>query len=181
MGRLSYFAVTSLDGYVNDADGGFGWAAPDDEVHRFANDFLRAYDTYLYGRRLYETMAFWEDGGDGPDDPAAMHEFAHIWRAADKVVYSTTLDSVTTERTRLERAFDPGAVRELKAAHDVVIGGPGLAASALAAGLVDELHLVVVPAIVGGGTTWLPPGLSRSLELVGHRRFGNGSVHLRYR
>lgn len=181
MGRLSYFAVTSLDGYVNDASGGFEWAAPDEEVHRFANDFMRPYDTYLYGRRLYEVMAYWEDGGDGPDDPEAMHEFAHIWRDADKVVYSTTLDTVGTKRTRLERAFDPAAVSELKADHDVAIGGPTLAAAALTAGLVDELHQVVVPFIAGGGTSWLPPGLQRELELVDHRRFGNGSFYLHYR
>ena len=181
MGRLSYFAVASLDGFVNDAEGGFGWAEPDDEVHRFANDLSRQFDTYLYGRRMYEVMSYWEKEGDGPDDPEAMHEFAHIWRGADKVVYSTTLEAVGTERTRLERSFDPAAVSKLLADHDVAIGGPTLAASALAAGLVDELHLVVVPVVVGGGTGWLPPGFSRKLELVGHRRFGNGSVHLHYR
>jgi dihydrofolate reductase len=181
--KLVYSAITSLDGYVADAGGRFDWSLPDDEVHAFVNDQERPVGTYLYGRRLYEVMRAWESA-DGPDFAAPlMQDYAAIWQAAEKVVYSSTLDAVATARTRLERAFDPGAVRRMKAeaARDLGIGGPGLAAEALRAGLVDECNVLVSPVVVGGGTAWLPAGLRLRLELLDERRFGNGVVHLHYR
>lgn len=172
---LVYAAITSLDGYVNDRAGAFDWAAPDEQVHAFVNDLERSTGTYLYGRRMYEVMRFWETVDD--DEPV-MRDYAQVWRAADKVVYSTTLDAVTTERTRLERRFDPDAVRSLPGT--VSIGGPTLAAHALAAGVVDEVHQLVTPVVVGGGTSWLPPDLRLGLRLVDVRRFDSGVVHLHY-
>jgi dihydrofolate reductase len=183
MAKLIYAAIASLDGIVVDADGSFDWAAPDEEVHAFVNDLERPIDTYLYGRGMYETMAVWEtlDPGDSP----AMRDYAELWRAADKVVYSTTLDAgaVTTARTRLERAFDPAAVRALVDAseHDVSVGGSHLAAQALAAGIVDELHLIAAPVVIGGGTRALPDGVRLDLELLDERRFDSGFVALHYR
>jgi dihydrofolate reductase len=178
MGKLVYSAIASLDGYVNDAQGNFDWAAPDAEVHAFVNDQERPVGTYLYGRRMYETMSAWET----MDDPAPlMRDYADIWRAADKVVVSRTLDAVTTARTRLERALDAEAVRALKAEGDVSVGGPTLAADALRAGLVDELHLFLNPVIVGAGTRALPDGLRADLELASERRFAGGVVHVHYR
>jgi dihydrofolate reductase len=178
MGKLVYSAIASLDGYVNDAEGNFDWAAPDAEVHAFVNDQERPVGTYLYGRRMYETMSAWET----MDDPAPlMRDYADIWRAADKVVISRTLGAVTTPRTRLERALDPEAVRALKAEGDVSGGGPTLAADALRAGLVDELHLFLNPVIVGAGTRALPDGLRADLELASERRFAGGVVHVHYR
>jgi dihydrofolate reductase len=179
MAKLIYSAIASLDGYVADEDGRFDWAAPAEDVHAFVNDLERPVGTYLYGRRMYEVMAAWET----IDDPApVMRDFAEIWRAADKVVYSKTLDAVFTARTRLERDFDPEAVRRLKAtAHsDISVGGPELAAQAIAAGLVDELHLFLTPVVVGGGTRGLPNTVRVELELLDERRFGNGVVHLHY-
>ena len=183
MARLIYSAITSLDGYVADEDGNFDWAAPDEEVHSFVNDLERPVGTYLYGRRMYETMVFWETAHTLADEPPFTRDFAEIWEAADKVVYSRTLESVATARTRLERDFDPDAVRQLKAnaARDLSVGGPELAAQALAAGLVDELDLFVTPVVVGGGTKALPGGLRLELELLDERRFGSGVVHLHYR
>jgi dihydrofolate reductase len=177
---LIYSAIASLDGYVNDADGRFDWAAPDPELHRVVNDLERPIGTYLYGRRMYETMAAWETMEAGSDE---TRDFAELWRAADKVVYSTTLDEVTTSRTRLERSFEPDAVRALKAraTRDLSIGGPGLAAAALGAGLVDECHLFLHPIAVGGGTPALPAGARTDLELLDERRFESGVVHLHYR
>ena len=177
---LIYSAIASLDGYVNDVDGGFAWAAPGHELHRFINDLERPIGTYLYGRRMYETMAVWETM---EDDEPVMRDYAQLGRAADKVVYSTTLGEVTTSRTRLERTFDPDAVRALKAgaARDISVGGPGLAGEALRAGLVDACHLFLLPIVVGGGTPALPAGVRLDLELVGERRFAGGAVHLRYR
>jgi dihydrofolate reductase len=182
MAKLIYSAITSLDGYVADTEGTFDWAAPDEEVHSFVNDLERPVGTYLYGRRMYDVMAFWETAPTA-DEPFAFRDYAQIWQAADKVVYSRTLESVTTERTRLERDFDPAAVRELlaNAASDVSIGGPELASAALKAGLVDECHLLVSPVVVGGGTQALPDGVRVQLELLNERRFGNGVVHLHYR
>jgi dihydrofolate reductase len=174
---LVYSAIASLDGYVVDASGSFDWAAPDEEVHAAVNDAERGIGTYLYGRRMYEVMTFWETADD--DDPV-MRDYAAIWQAADKVVYSTTLPAVTTARTRLERAFDPDAVRALAADGVVSIGGPTLAAHALRAGLVDECHLYVVPEVVGGGTPWLPDDVRISLDLLDVRRFASGVVHLSY-
>ncbi|MDX6544781.1 MAG: hypothetical protein QOG02_555 [Gaiellales bacterium] len=180
MARLIYSVITSLDGYVADERGNFDWAMPDEEVHAFVNDLVRPIGSCLYGRRMYEVMAAWET----LSDPApVMLDFAQIWRAADKVVYSTTLEAASSARTRIERAFDPEAVRQMKAAaeRDIAIGGPNLAAQALAAGLVDECHFFVSPIVVGGGTRSLPDGVRVKLELIDERRFGNGMVHLRYR
>ena len=180
MSRLTYSAITSLDGYVVDADGSFAWAAPDEEVHAFVNDLERDVGTHLYGRRMYEVMAFWETVDD--DEPV-MRDYAQVWRGADKVVYSSSLAEVRSARTRLERTFDPDEVRRLvaEAGTDVSIGGPTLAAHALRAGLVDELNVFVTPVVVGGGTSWLPRDVRLDLALVDERRFTGGVVHLRYR
>jgi len=182
MGRLQYSVICSLDGYVADADGGYDWAAPDPEVHAFVNDLERPIGTYLYGRRMYETMAVWQTSG-GPEQTAVENDYAEVWRAADKIVYSATLHSVSTPRTRLERALDPEAVRQLKAASasDLGIGGATLAASALQAGLVDDLHHLLHPVVVGGGTRALPDGVRLGLELVDERRFAGGVVYLHHR
>jgi dihydrofolate reductase len=180
MGRLIYSALASLDGYVADTDGKFDWAAPDAEVHSFLNDLERPVGTILLGRRIYEWLTVW----DTIDDPAPeMRDFAQIWRAADKVVYSRTLEEVSTARTRIEREFDPEAVRRMKAEaeRDLSIGGPELAAQAIRAGLVDECQLYLSPIVVGGGTAALPDGVRWELELVDERRFGNGVVYMRYR
>jgi dihydrofolate reductase len=175
---LVYSALASLDGYIADTEGRFEWAAPDADVHAFVNDLERGVGTMLLGRRMYEVLAVWET----MDEPEPeMRDFAEIWRAADKVVYSRTLETVATARTRIEREFDPEAVRTMKAEGDVSIGGPELAGHALRAGLVDELQLLISPILVGGGTAALPDGVRRELELVEERRFGNGVVFLRYR
>jgi dihydrofolate reductase len=183
MAKLIYSALASLDGYVEDAEGKFDWAAPDEEVHSFVNDLERPIGIHLYGRRMYETMTFWETNGDEPDEPPVMHDFAAIWRAADKVVYSRTLESPTTARTRVEREFDPDAVRHLKedSETDLSIGGAEIAGQALAAGLVDELHLIVNPVLVGGGKPALPDGVRLDLELLSERRFAGGAVFMHYR
>jgi dihydrofolate reductase len=175
--------LSSLDGYVEDAEGGFGWAAPDEEVHAFVNERERAVTTYLYGRRLYETMRVWETVGSDPEVPAVEREYAEVWRAADKVVFSRTLPAVDTPRTRLLRSFDPDEVRRMKETCDgeLSVGGPDLAAAALRAGLVDELRLLVVPVVVGGGKPLLPPGYRASLTLLEERRFPGGTLQLRYR
>jgi dihydrofolate reductase len=183
MGKLIYSALTSLDGYVADADGGFDWAAPDDEVHAFVNKLQRPVGTQLLGRRMYDVLAVWETIDTGPEQAPVIRDFAEIWRASDKVVYSRTLEAVSTARTRLERGFDPEAVRAMKgdADRDLTVGGPGLAEEALRAGLVDEIHLFLSPVVVGGGTRALPDGVRLDLELLDERRFGNGVVHLAYR
>ena len=182
MARLIYSATSSLDGYVADRDGNFDWTEPSEEVHAFVNDLLRPIGTYLFGRRLYEVMTVWETL-DLSDQPAPIRDFAEIWQAADKIVYSRTLDAVSTARTRLEREFDPEAVRRMKeaASRDLLVGGPGLAAHALRAGLVDECHLFLVPIVVGGGTRYLPDDIRLELELLEDRRFADGTVYLRYR
>jgi dihydrofolate reductase len=180
MARLIYVAITSLDGYVEDEEGKFDWAEPDEEVHAFVNDLDRSIGTHLYGRRMYETMAAWETA----DDPSAVsRDYARIWRAADKVVYSRTLATVSSARTRIERQFDPTAVRELKerSTSDLAIGGAELAGQALAAGLVDECHLLLGPVLVGGGKRALPAGLRAGFDLLDQRRFASGVVSLRYR
>jgi dihydrofolate reductase len=181
MARLIYMTIVSLDGYVADEDGKYGWAMPDDEVFGFVNDFERPVGTYLYGRRLYEEMTGWETMPQA-GQPPLMLDFAQIWRAADKVVFSRSLEAVSTARTRIERAFDPGAVRQMKerADRDITVGGPVLAAEALRAGLVDECHLIVCPIVVGGGKKSLPSGMRLPLELLAERRFANGAVYLRY-
>ena len=183
---LVYTTICSLDGYVNDAEGRFDWAAPDSEVHSFVNGLEREVGTYLCGRRLYETMVFWETAPtDGPtDDPenAVTQDYARIWQAAEKVVYSRTLEAVTSARTRLERGFDPEAAARLVASsdRDVSIGGPTLAAEALRAGIVDEVRLLTVPAVVGGGTRALPDGIRLDLGLLDSRRFARGTTYARY-
>jgi dihydrofolate reductase len=183
--RLIYMAIASLDGYIEDRGGKFDWAAPDDEVHGFVNDLARPLGTFLYGRRMYETMKAWETDVGGASDPPALRDFASLWRAADKLVYSKTLapEGVTTARTRLERTFDGDGVRAMKAAaaRDLAIGGPELAAHAFRAGLVDEVQLFVVPIIVGGGKPSLPDDVRLQLRLADERRFDrSGVVHLRY-
>jgi dihydrofolate reductase len=179
--KLIYSAIASLDGYIEDEDGKFDWAEPDEEAHTFINDVERSVGTYLYGRRLYEVMAAWETMPLA-DQPPYIQDFAAIWQAADKIVYSKTLEAVSTARTRIERDFNPEAVRQLKAeaARDLTVGGPELAAHAFAAGLVDELHLFVAPVVVGGGKKALPEGVRVELELLVERRFANGMVHVRY-
>jgi dihydrofolate reductase len=181
--RLVYAAIASLDGYVADEDGTFEWAAPDEEVHAFVNDLERPVGTYLYGRGMYEVMVAWETPEAFADDSPVTRDFAAIWQAADKVVYSRTLEGVSSARTRIEREFDPEAVRRMKAAatRDITVGGPGLAGAAIRAGLVDDVHLLVVPVLVGGGTRSLPDDVRLDLELCDVRRFGSGVVHLHYR
>jgi len=181
LARLIYSALASLDGYTADADGNFDWAAPSAEVHAFVNDLEREAGTYLYGRRMYETMAVWETM-DLSGEPEPMRDYAEIWRAADKVVYSRTLATPATPRTRIERDFDPEAVGRMKETvdRDVTIGGPTLAAHALEAGIVDEIQLFLVPVVVGGGTRALPDGVRIDLELMDERRFASGAVYLRY-
>lgn len=183
MANLIYAAITSLDGYIADEEGNFDWAAPDEEVHAFVNDLERPVGTYLYGRRMYEVMVAWETMDTGPDQTPAMRDYAEIWRAADKVVYSKTLEAVSSARTRIERNFDPEAVRRMKASaeSDITVGGSVLAAEALEAGLVDECHLFLSPVVVGGGKRALPDNLRLALELLDERRFGSGVVHLHYR
>jgi dihydrofolate reductase len=177
---LAYSVIASLDGYTADAEGKFDWAEPDEEVFAFVNEVERGIGTYLYGRRMYETMAGWETVPlDGQS--AAFRDFAGIWRAADKVVYSTTLKAASSARTRIEPRFDPEAVRALKQRGDVTVGGPGLAASAIQAGLVDEYHMFVTPVVVGGGIAVFPDGVRAGLDLVDERRFASGVVYLRYR
>ena len=182
MARLIYSGITSLDGYVADADGSFSWSMPDQEVHTFVNDLERPVGTYLYGRRMYEVMVFWESAHQVADQPAFVQDFTGIWQAADKVVYSTTLEKPSSARTRIERRFDAESVRQLKASsgRDISVGGPALAAQALGAGLVDECHLFLTPVVVGGGTSFLPDHLRLELDLLDERRFGNGVVHLHY-
>jgi len=178
MGELTYSAIASLDGYVADEQGSWDWSVPSAEVHAFVNDRTRGARTHLYGRRLYEVLVAWET----MDDPAPeMRDYAEIWRAADKVVYSTTLQEPSSARTRIERRFDPDAVRALKAGGDCLIGGPALAGAALAAGLVDRIELLLSPVVVGGGKRALPDGVHVGLELEDARLFGNGVVHLAYR
>ena len=183
MAKLIYSVIASLDGYVADEDGNFDWAAPDEEVHAFINDLDRPVGTYLYGRRMYETMVGWETDPTLADRSPLMRDFAEIWRAADKIVYSRTLERVTSARTRIERDFDPEAVRRTKAAagRDLIVGGPDLAAHAIKAGLVDEWRLFVTPIVVGGGKRSVPDNVRVKLELLDERRFKGGMVYLHYR
>jgi dihydrofolate reductase len=184
MAKLTYAAIASLDGYVEDRDGSFDWAMPDEEVHAFVNDLERPIGTYLYGRRMYETMVFWETAGEhGADEPAVFSDYAEIWRAAEKIVYSGTLRTPSSARTRIEREFEPDAVRRLKLSStaDISIGGAELAGHAIGAGLVDECHLFLFPTVVGGGKRALPDNVRAQLELLDERRFRSGVVHLHYR
>ena len=183
MAKLIYSALTSLDGYVADEDGNFDWAKPSEEVHVFVNDLERPVGTHLYGRRMYEVMAYWETADTVADQPPFIRDYAKIWKAAEKIVYSRTLAEVSSARTRIEREFDIDAVRQLKATadRDIGVGGPDLAAQAIKAGLVDELHLFLAPVVVGGGKPSLPDKVRLELELLDERRFANGVVHLHYR
>jgi dihydrofolate reductase len=183
MAKLIYMAIASLDGYVADADGKFDWSVPDEEVHAFVNDLGRPVGTHLYGRRLYEVMVAWETMDTSADQQPVVRDFAEIWQAADKVVYSRTLEAASTARTRIERDFDPEAVRRMKASaqRDISVGGAELAAAAFRAGLVDECHLLLSPVLVGAGKRALPDDVRLELELLDVRRFGNGVVHLHYR
>ncbi|HLS46064.1 MAG TPA: dihydrofolate reductase family protein [Ornithinicoccus sp.] len=184
MARLIYGMITSLDGYAEAAEGDLGTGAADDpEVHSFINDLYRPVRTFLYGRRMYETMVFWETAETQPDLPPHILQYARDWKAADKIVYSTTLDSVSSARTRIERTFDPEAVRRLKeeSDHDLSIDGPNLAAQAIRAGLVDEYHLFITSTVVGGGKRFFPDGVRLDLDLVEQRAFDSGLIYARYR
>lgn len=183
MAKLIFGAIASVDGYVADEHGGFAWAEPDDEVHAFVNDRERTVGTYLYGRRMYEVMAAWETDAALAAQSPLLRDYAQLWQAATKVVYSTTLDEVATQRTSIERIFDADDVRRRKdeSDRDLTIAGPNLAAAAFRAALVDEVRLYLVPAIVGGGNQALPDGLRLDLQLAEEHRFRNGTVFLRYR
>ncbi|HEY7094652.1 MAG TPA: dihydrofolate reductase family protein [Ktedonobacterales bacterium] len=183
MAKLIYSAIASLDGYIADENGNFDWSAPDEEVHAFVNDLERPIGTHLYGRRMYDVMVAWETMDTGTDQPPVIRDYAQIWRAADKIVYSRTLEKATSARTRIVCDFDPEAIRQMKenVERDISMGGPDLAAQALKAGLVDEIHLFFTPIIVGGGTQALPDHVRLKLELLDERRFSSGVVHLHYR
>jgi dihydrofolate reductase len=183
MAKLIYSTIASLDGYVSDEAGNFDWAAPDEEVHAFVNDLERPIGTYLYGRRMYEVMVAWETAHTWAVQSPVVKDFTQIWQAADKIVFSKTLESVSSTKTRIERDFDPAAVRQMKASEgrDLSVGGPELAAVAIKAGLVDECHLFLTPIVVGGGNQSLPADVRVQLELIDERRFGSGVVHLHYR
>lgn len=183
MAKLIYSVISSLDGYTEDIDGNFDWAAPDEEVHRFINDLERAAGTHLYGRRMYETLAVWETDPSLAADSPITRDFADIWQAADKIVYSRTLQAIPTRKTQLQRNFDPEAVRQLKetARQDILIGGPELAAEAFRAGLIDECQVFLAPVIVGGGKRSIPAHIRLELELLEEHRFNSGVIFLRYR
>jgi len=183
MAKLIYGTISSLDGYVADSEGNFDWSAPDDEVHSFVNNLEREIGIYLYGRRMYEVMRYWETAPSGNGEPSAEREYAQIWQAADKIVYSRSLEKVATASTRIEREFDPQAIQDMKTAatRDISVSGPTLAAEALKMGLIDECHLFLSPVVVGGGLPALPDNVRLGLELLDERRFGNGVVHLHYR
>ena len=183
MARLIYLAITSLDGYIADEDGNFDWAAPDEEVHTFINDLERPVGTYLYGRRMYEVMVVWETDPTLAEQSPVTRDFAQMWQAGEKIVYSKTLEQASSARTRIERDFDPDAIRQMKAqaGRDIAVGGPDLASQAIKAGLVDEYQLFVAPIVVGGGKQSLPNNVRLELELLEERRFGNGMVYLHYR
>jgi dihydrofolate reductase len=183
MAKLIYAAISSVDGYVADTEGNFDWSAPDEEVHRFVNELERPIGTHLYGRRMYEVMRYWETAPTGDGEPSAQQEYAKIWQAADKIVYSRSLKQASSARTSIEREFDPEAIQQLKAtaARDISVSGPTLAARALKLGLIDECHLFLSPIVVGGGNPALPDNVRLGLELLDERRFSNGVVHLHYR
>ena len=183
MAKLIFAAITSLDGYVADADGNFDWSMPSEEVHRFVNNLEAGIGTYLYGRRMYEVMRYWETASTGNGEQSAEQEYAKLWQHTDKIIYSRSLDEVSTASTRLEREFDPEVIRQMKAdvTRDIAISGPTLAAEALRHGLVDECHLFLSPIVVGGGTPALPDNVWLQLALLDHRRFDNGVVYLHYR
>jgi dihydrofolate reductase len=183
LAKLIYMAITSLDGYIEDEDGNFDWAAPDEEVHSFVNHLERPIGTYLYGRRMYETMVTWETWDIFADEQRVTRDWAQIWRAADKIVYSKTLEAVSSARTQIERDFDPEAIRKMKvqATHDLTVAGPELAAQAIKARLVDELQLFLTPIVVGGGKPSLPNNVRLQLDLLDQHRFAGGVIYLHYR
>lgn len=183
MAKLIYSMITSLDGYAKAAEGDLGRGAEDPEIHTFIGDVFRHVGTFLYGRRMYETMVFWETVDAQPDLPPHILQYADDWKAAEKIVYSTTLASVSSAKTRIERTFDPEVVRKLKAEsdHDLSVDGPNLAAQAIAAGLVDEYHLFITTTVVGGGTRFFPDGVRLDLDLVEERSFDSGLIYARYR
>lgn len=183
MAKLIYAAISSLDGYVADSEGNFDWSMPSEEVHRFVNNLERRIGTYLYGRRMYEVMRYWETASTGNGEPSAGQEFAKMWQATDKIIYSRSLENVSTARTKLERELDPAVIRRMKAdaSRDIAVSGPTIAGQAMKLGLVDECHLFLSPIVVGGGTPALPDNVRIQLELLDERRFGNGVVHLHYR
>lgn len=183
MANLIYSAIASLDGYIEDPQGDFGWGEPDEDVFRFLNELMRPVGTYLYGRRMYETLSYWETSPTDDSVPDYVREWTHIWRGAQKVVYSRALGAVSTARTRIESRFDPEAIKAVKraATDDLTVAGPDLAGQAIEAGLVDEIQVFTVPVIVGGGKRWLPTGTHLALSLLDSHRFANGFVFLRYR
>lgn len=183
MGNLIYVVNTSLDGYTEDKDGMFNWTDPSGEVFQFITDIVRTTHTHLYGRRMYETMMVWETDPKLAAESPLMHDFAEVWQSANKIVYSRTLENISTFKTQLERTFDPEAIRKLKESveHDILIGGPEFTANAFRAGLIDECHLFIIPILVGGGKRALPDDVRLNLELLAERRFHNGTVFLRYR
>jgi dihydrofolate reductase len=183
MAKLIYAAIASLDGYVEDEEGRFDWAMPDEEVYAFVNDLDRPIGTHLYGRRMYETLVFWETASTEADQPTVIRDYAEIWRAAEKIVYSRTLQTASSTRTRIVREFEPDAVRRLKQSSgaDIAVGGAELAGHAIGAGLVDECHLFLCPIVVGGGKRALPDNVRAQLELLDERRFRNGVLHVHYR
>lgn len=188
MGKLIYLMTTSLDGYAADPDGNFDWATPTEEVHQFVNDQLRNVGTVLMGRKLYETMKVWENvptegvGGFMDEPSQALNDYAKIWHAANKIVYSTTLDTVAIANTTIERTFDPDAVQKMvaEADRDYDIGGPHLAAAAIRANIIDEYHLIIAPVMIGSGLHWLPKDVNIKLKLTNVHQFANGFVHLQY-
>jgi dihydrofolate reductase len=183
MAKLIFSAIMSLDGYIEDQQGNFEWGAPDEEVHSFVNDLERPVGTYLYGRRMYEAMVYWETAQAIADQPPCVRDFTELWQAADKIVYSKTLEGVSSAKTRLEREFDPRVIQKLKSTEerDITVGGPDLAAQAFNAGLVDECQLFLTPVVVGGGKPFLPNNVRVGLELISERRFRSGVVFLHYR
>ncbi len=182
MAKLIYLLLMSLDGYIEDTEGNFGWAAPDEQVHTYINELASPIGTYLYGRRMYETMVYWETAHTIPAQPQFVLDWARQWQSAQKIVYTTTLAEPHSARTKIERAFDPDAVRQLKAtsAHDIGIAGPEIAVHALRAGLVDEFQMIVFPVIVGGGKRFFPDNVGLALDLLENHHVSNGVVALRY-
>ena len=184
MAKLIFSAITSLDGYIEDEEGNFDWGAPDEEVHSFVNDLEHPVGTYLYGRRMYETMVYWETEQALTDQPPWVRDFTELWQAAEKIVYSKSLATVSSAKTRREREFSTlKVIQEMKLTqeHDITVGGPNLAAQAFKAGLVDECQLFLTPVVLGGGKPSLHTNVRLEVELLGERRFRSGVVFLHYR
>ena len=183
MSKLIYAVNTSVDGFMEDQDGNFGWTEPNDEVFKFITDLMRPIGTHLLGRRMYETMMVWETDPKFAAESSLKRDFAEVWQAANKIVFSTTLENLPTRKTQLMRSFEPETIRQLKAnsEHDILIEGPEIASHAFRAGLIDECHLFILPVVVGGGKSAIPNNLRLNLELLEEQHFGNGTVYLRYR